>query len=89
MSRDIRRDSRRFHTNSSANVESTLAQASVAAMWPVPLGRVESPPLSADDIRRMNFRRVDRRLFLLLAVIGAAIPIVARVSSGSWPPFDV
>ena len=37
----------------------------------------------------MNFRRVDRRLFLLLALIGAATPIVGRLVSGSWPSLHV
>lgn len=37
----------------------------------------------------MNLRRVDRRLFLLLAVIGAAIPIVGRLVGGSWPQFHI
>ena len=37
----------------------------------------------------MNYTRGARRLFLLLAVIGAAIPIVGRVAGGSWPQFHV
>ena len=32
----------------------------------------------------MNFPRRDRRLFLLLAVVGLAMPVVARLAGGSW-----
>jgi hypothetical protein len=37
----------------------------------------------------VNYPRVARRLFLLLAIIGAATPIVGRLAGGSWPPFHV
>jgi hypothetical protein len=33
----------------------------------------------------MNFTRRNRRLFLVLAVVGVGLPVVARVLGGSWP----